>query len=309
MRYIIAAFLLLSVSTFLIIKKYNQDTVIFTIGGGSEKAAYYPVARALCKIYNEHKTSNKFTCQAKITRGGQYNLNSIENGLIDMGISQASLQSDAYFGRRLFRGLPHKKLRTLLRLHNEYFTVIAKKGSNIKKFSDIYGKSINIGNQGSGSRFLFLKMIKILNWNLSSFEEIYNESASDIDKVLCGKNAIANAAVHKIGHPNQSFANMLKNCDTYLVNLSENEIKKFTSNSNKFWSSEIPQKYYPELKSNIKTFSSKAILTVSKDLDYNIIEDFVNVLIAHKEELVKEKPSLSNLEYLTNENLDLAPVF
>ena len=171
---IAAATILTSCSSFSGWKKSNIRTI--TIGSGSSSAMFYPVATAICETFNKYNQEKNVICKPVLSSGAEYNLEAIEKGEFDMGIAQANLQHDAYRGLGKFKGKPHKNLRTVFRIHNEYLTIITKKNSNIKNFSDLRGKKVNIGNPGSGSRILFLEMINKLGWKLSDFKEVYEES-------------------------------------------------------------------------------------------------------------------------------------
>lgn len=285
----------------------EQSKTIFTIGSGSKNAMYYPVATALCATFNKYNKDNKTICQAQLSKGAEYNLNAVQNGHFDMGIAQANLQYDAFIGENKFLNKPHKDLRTLFNVHNEYLTIIAKKSSNIHSFSDLRGKSVNIGNPGSGSRILFLQMIKKLGWKLSDFKEVYEESGSNINKVLCTSDK-ADAAIYIVGHLNKSFQSMLSNCNTELVSLSKSEIATFTSLSpSSFHKAHIPENTYVNL-GKVNTFASKTILTASAKLDPSIVKNFVQVLSANKKDLVKKQPSLAVTNFYKYDSLRLAPL-
>ncbi len=289
-------------------KSYSiEGKTKFIIGSGTENGGYYPVAVALCEVFNKHNLDKNVVCEAKMSNGAAHNLEAVENGEFDIGISQANLQYDAYNGDKSFAGRPHKKLRTLLGIHDEYLTIIVKNNSQISSFSDLRGKKINIGNIGSGSSVLFEQMVEKLGWNMSDFKKLYQESGSDIDKVLCP--GIADAAVYFVGHPNKSFKQMLSDCDTKLVALSEFEIKEFVSISPiHFHSATIPEKVYESITSPINTFASQTILTASAELDKRIVENFIFVISKYRSELVKIQPLLTKIKFYKKDSVVLAPL-
>lgn len=271
--------------------KSKEKLTIFTIGSGSNDAMFYPVASSLCKIFNKYNEDKTVICRALLSSGAEYNLHAVENGEFDMGIAQANLQYDAYNGLNEFSGNPHKNLRTLLNVHDEYLTIISK-NNEIKSFSDLRGKKINIGNNGSGSRILFSRMIDRFGWKLEDFAEIYEESGSNIKKVLCVKDK-ADAAIYIVGHPNKSFEFMINKCGATLISLSDSEIESFLPLSPKeFHKSFIPKHTYGAIHQNINTFASRTILSASTKLDKNIVRSFVKIISQHKEELLKLQPEL-----------------
>lgn len=287
-------------------QKSNRKTI--TIGSGSKSAMFYPVTSAICEIFNKYNQDKNVICKPVLSKGAEYNLEAVENGEFDIGIVQANLQHEAYNGIGKFEGKPHKNLRTLFRIHDEYLTIIAKKNSNIKNFSDLRGKKVNIGNPGSGSRILFSEILNKLGWKLSDFKEVYEESGSNINKVLCVDDK-ADAAVYIVGHPNESFAKMINECDAKLISLSNKEIEDFIELSPKeFEKSFIPKNTYEKSQEKISTFASKTILTASANLDEEFVHNFVKILSEHKDELIKKQPALGLIDFSLENDHNLAPL-
>ncbi len=298
--------LLTSCGNFSSWQKSNRR--IITIGSGSKSAMFYPVATAICEVFNKYNQDKGVICKPVLSKGAEYNLEAVENGEFDIGIAQANLQHDAYKGLGKFKGKPHKNLRTLFRIHDEYLTIIAKKESDIKSFSDLRGKRVNIGNTGSGSRILFSEIINKLGWKLTDFKEVYEESGSNINKVLCVPNK-ADAAVYIVGHPNQSFAKMINECNAKMISLSDKEINEFIKLSPKeFYKSFIPSNTYEKSKEQVSTFASKTILTASANLDKEFVRNFVKIISEHKDELIKKQPALGVIDFSLEDDRDLAPL-
>jgi TRAP transporter TAXI family solute receptor len=287
-------------------ESFHKKTV-FTIGSGSKNAMYYPVASALCEVFNKHNQDKNILCQANQSKGAEYNLDAIENGEFDMGISQTNLQYDAYTGRKKFANNPHKKLRTLFTIHDEYLTIIAKKNSKVNNFYDLRGKKVNIGNKGSGSRILFSQMIKKLGWNLADFKEVYEESGSNIKKVICSESK-AEAAIYLVGHPNKSFKYLLDECDSKLIGLSKSETNLFISLSPKdFYKIFIPERTYGD-NSKIRTFASKTVLSASTNLNEKTVQNFVKIISSNKAELIQKQPALITIQFFQKNKSGLAPL-
>lgn len=286
---------------------HKNKITTFTIGSGSKNAMFYPVANALCEVFNSHNTDKNVVCKALLSSGAEYNLKAVNSGKFDMGIAQGNLQYDAYHGLNEFSNNPYKNLRTLFNVHNEYLTIISKK-DYIKSFSDLRGKKVNIGNPGSGSRILFSRMISKLGWDIDDFKKIYEESGSNIKKVLCTDDE-ADAAVYIVGHPNKSFEFTIDDCNAKLVSLSNSEIESFVSLSPEgFYKSFIPKNTYNKTHHNINTFASKTILSASAELDDKIVRNFVKIISDNREELIRLQPELSVINFITKGDNHHAPL-
>ena len=107
------------------------------------------------------------------TDGSIYNVNMIRSGELDMGVVQSDWQYHAYHGTSEFKEQgPFKELRALFSVHAEPFTVIARKDSGIKRFKDLKGKRVNIGNPGSGQRATMEVVMKAMGWTMSDFSVV-----------------------------------------------------------------------------------------------------------------------------------------
>jgi len=270
---------------------FSQNS--FTITSGTKSAMYYPVASSMCQIYNKYST-NDIECIAKESKGAHSNLNLVNLGTYDMGIAQNVIFDDAAHGKGQFKNNAKRNIVKLFNLHYEYLTVISRNDVEIKGFSDIFNKKVNIGNVGSGSRVLLDKMLNEFDKDLNDFVEIYEKSGSDLHEVLCN-DGLADLAVYTVGHPNQGFAK-LANCNTKINSIDDEEIDKFLTISPKYFiRTKIPANTYLHQPVAINTFALSTTLFTNKDFDQDILNDFLQIMQDNKEELVLLQPSLHPL--------------
>ena len=299
MKKIFITFILIVLFLFMI---YKEKKVI-TIGSGGPAGVYYPIAYSMCQIFNKYNQNQEVVCEAKLSPGAKHNLDAVDNGDFDMGIAQYNLEQAAYLGKGSFFGNPHPNLRMLFNLHYEYLTIIVKKDSGIEKLSDLKGKRVNLSNLGSGSRVLIDKMIEKMGWTLNDFGKVYEESGSYINKVLCTEGE-ADAAIYTVGHPNKAFDFILNKCNTKLISLSDVEIKKFIElDPNYYFKESIAKNTYKAQKSQIDTIAMQIVLFASKNSDQEMIDNFVNILSSHRDELIMSQPSLIKSFRLNGSNI------
>ena len=129
------------------------DQRFVTIGTGGVTGVYYPTGGSICRLVNKSRKVHGIRCSVESTAGSVYNLNTIAAGELDMGVCQSDWQYHAYHGTTKFKDKgPNKDLRAVFSVHPEPFTVVARADSGIKRFKDLKGKRVNIGNPGSGQR-------------------------------------------------------------------------------------------------------------------------------------------------------------
>ena len=130
-----------------------KEQRFITIGTGGVTGVYYPTGGAICRLVNKSRKEHGIRCSVESTGGSIYNLNTIREGELDMGIVQSDWQFHAYNGTSKFTDTgANKDLRAVFSVHPEPFTVVARKDSGIKTFADLKGKRVNVGNPGSGQR-------------------------------------------------------------------------------------------------------------------------------------------------------------
>ncbi|MDX1402195.1 MAG: TAXI family TRAP transporter solute-binding subunit, partial [Kiloniellales bacterium] len=137
-----------------------------TIGTGGVTGVYYPTGGAICRLVNKNRKEHGIRCSVESTGGSVYNINTIREGELDMGVAQSDWQFHAYHGSSTFEEAgPFEELRAVFSVHPEPVTVIARRDSGIKHIRDVKGKRLNIGNPGSGTRATWEVLEGALGWS------------------------------------------------------------------------------------------------------------------------------------------------
>lgn len=89
---------------------------------------------------------------AQTTQGSLDNLRLINGGQIESGFAQADLAGWAYAGNNVFSEAgPMPKLRAIASLFPESLHLVVRAESRIHSLSDLAGKTVGLGEQGSGT--------------------------------------------------------------------------------------------------------------------------------------------------------------
>ena len=131
-----------------------------TIGTGGITGVYYPTGGAIAKIINAKKSQYNIRASVESTGGSKFNINAINKGDLEFGIAQADTQYMAVKGLGDWEGKPVSKLRFVFALAPEAVTFIAAEDSGIKSIADVKGKTINLGDPGSGNRVNAMQVFK-----------------------------------------------------------------------------------------------------------------------------------------------------
>lgn len=242
-----------------------QENII-TIGTGSVTGVYYPAGGAICRLINRGRKDHGYRCFVESTGGSIYNIRALRDGEISFGIVQSDWQYNAYRGEGTFSDGPaFRDLRSVFSLHSEMFTVAVRKNSGIKKFTDLRGKRVNIGDPGSGMRDIMQALMERHHWTKNSFAEASELKPADATRELCeGK---LDAIVFAAGHPNGLIQEITSNCGARLIPVEGPQVDKLIAENPFYARTAIPGGMYQGNPQNTATFGVKATLVTTADTD------------------------------------------
>ena len=187
-----------------------KSAEFFTIGTGGPTGVYFQTGNAICKMLHKSAisadhgrkkgTAKAYRCTAPSTGGSNYNIGQIKDGEFQFGVAQSDWQYHAYNGSSKWEGNQFSDLRAVFSVHNEPFQIWASKKSKIKDFKSLKGKTVNIGNPGSGQRGTMEELMKAMGADMSMFKATTELTSSEQVKALCdGK---IDAFGYSVGFPN-----------------------------------------------------------------------------------------------------------
>src|SRR5579863_3002049 len=102
-----------------------------TLATGTPGGIYHPVGNAICRMFNLPEENQAVPCIAVSSEGAVANIQRIENGTSTFGLSQTDVAYAAYHGAGPFAAAgPDPKLRVLIALYPEAFTVVAREDAH-----------------------------------------------------------------------------------------------------------------------------------------------------------------------------------
>lgn len=279
-----------------------------TIGTAGVTGVYYPAGGAICRMVNRGRKEHGIRCAVESTGGSIANLESIHNKDIEMGIVQSDLLYYAYTGKEIFSDAGmDKKLRVLLSLHFEPFTIVARKNVKITTFDDLKGKRIYIGPAGSGMRATMEELMGQKGLDSKSFAHIVDVKSSDQTKALCdGK---IDALVYAGGHPNGAIQQVTAACPTRLVEIAKADIDKLVAARPFYVRTTIPGGMYNGNPQETKTFGVRALLVASADMEDNVAYEVVKAVFENLDNFKTLHPVFTTLDasrMVANDNI--API-
>jgi TRAP transporter TAXI family solute receptor len=273
----------------------KAESKFVTIGTGGVTGVYYPTGGAICRLVNKTRKKHGIRCSVESTGGSVYNLNTIAAGELDMGVAQSDWQYHAYNGTNKFKEKgPNKDLRAIFSVHPEPFTVVARADSGIKKFADLKGKRVNIGNPGSGQRGTMEVVMKTMGWTKDDFKLASELKSAEQSKALCDNKV--DAMVFTVGHPSGSIKEAATSCDSVLVEVAGPEIDKLVEANDYYRKAVIPGGMYRGTDTDTKTFGVGATFVSSAKVPEDIIYNVVKAVFENFDDFKKLHPCFKNLK-------------
>ena len=282
---------------------FAQDKFV-TIGTGGQTGVYYVVGQSICKLVNRGTSEHHIKCTAPSTGGSVANLNAIRGGEQDMGVAQSDWQYHAYNGTSKFEEAgPNKDLRAVFSVHQEPFTVIARKDSGIKTFDDLKGKRVNVGNPGSGQRGTMEVLMAAKGWTMDDFKLASELKSAEQAQALCDNKV--DAIVFTVGHPNGSIQEATTSCDAIIVPVTGAEVDKLVADNAYYAHATIPGGMYKGTDADVPTFGVGATFVSSTKTDPETVYTIVAAVFDNFDRFKKLHPAFANLDpkKMTKDNL------
>ncbi len=267
-----------------------------TIGTGSVTGVYYPTGGAICRLVNKGRKEHGVRCSVESTGASVYNINTIRDGELDMGIAQSDWQYHAYNGtgkKTFIDAGPFKELRAIFSVHPEPISIVARKDSGIKHVSDLVGKRVNIGNPGSGAESTWNVMWKAMGHTNDDLKLVAQMKASENPGALCDNKI--DAYFYPVGNPTASTKESTTTCDAVLVEVSGSAIDKLVNGKSYYVKATIPGGMYRGNPDDIPTFGVLATFVASTNTSADTIYAVVKAVFDNFESFKKLHPALAHL--------------
>ena len=280
--------------TFVATSAVQAETFV-TIGTGGQTGVYYQVGGAICRLVNKGTKDHDIKC-THTTGGSVANINGIRAGDLDMGVAQSDWQYHAYNGSapEQFPDGAFKELRAVFSVHPEPFTVVVRADSGINSFDDLKGKRVNVGNPGSGQRGTMEVVMKEMGWTMGDFALASELKSSEQSAALCDNKI--DAMIFTVGHPNGSIQEASTSCDSKLINVDNDVIKKLAADNDYYAMVTIPGGIYKGTDNDVTTFGVGATFVASAKTSDDVVYAIVKAVFEDLRRFKKMHPAFGNLD-------------
>lgn len=271
------------------------------IGSSQRNTFNYNASRILCRLVNGQ--TDDYSCDV-LAAGDElhssdqiHTLTNVQNGALDLGVIDSSVQYDAVNRRGQFEffDIDFENIRSLFSLYGVPLTVISRGGEGVLSIADIKGKKINIGDPGSAQRAIMDELMLANGWTRKDFKLVEELPATQSQDMLALCFGTVDALVRFNVHPNADTKHMVTLCDASLVEVSGNGVDRLAGDSSFFSAMTIPAGLYSSNDMPVTTFGLMETVIANEDLDEETAYVIVKVVFENLDQLGKSHPAFSAL--------------
>ncbi len=262
-------------------------------GTGGTAGTYYAYGGIIGQ-YIHNYADIKVT--AVSTGGSKVNIQSIQDGDFQLGFTQSDVMAYAWEGTKSFENDgPTHDFRVLGGLYAETVQLITM-DEEITSVEDLRGKSVSIGEAGSGVYFNAIDVLSAAGITLDDIKPQYQSFEGSKEALKDGK---IQAAFIVAGAPTTAITELATTNGVYLINIDGDLRDQILADCPYYAPLQIPAGTYPKQDEPVETITVKATVVVSAALDEETVYKMTAAIFDHADEIAAEN---AKGEELTLEN-------
>ncbi len=269
----------------------QAKTTFITIGTGGITGVYYPTGGAIAKMVNEKRKEYGIRATVESTGGSVFNVNAVMSGDLDFGVVQSDRQYQAIHGLAEWKDAgPQKDLRAVFSIHPESITLVAAVDKGIKSITDLKGKTVNIGNPGSGQRQNSIDALEAVGIDYEKDLQAEGIKAAESASLL--QDGRIDAFFYTVGHPNGSIMEATSGKRKVRF-VPITGVEKLLAKYPYYAKAMIPVALYPNAdnKEDVQTFGVKATFVTSAKVPDDVVYAITKEVFENFEDFKKLHPA------------------
>lgn len=273
----------------------SAKTQFVSIGTGGVTGVYYPTGGAIAKMINAKEDIYAIRASAESTAGSVFNINAVLNGDLEFGVAQSDRQYQAFNGSADWKEVgPQTKLRSVMSIHAEAVTLVAAEESGIVKIENLKGKTVNIGNPGSGQRGNATDVLMAAGLDIENDIVAESLKPSEAPKML--QDGRIDAFFYTVGHPSGAITEATsgkRKVRFVPITGMEELLKKFPY----YAETTIRKATYPMAlnEGDVKSIGVKATFITSADVPENTVYSITKEVFENLDEFKTLHPAFADL--------------
>ena len=264
------------------------DDLYFVTGG--PMGTYYAVGQVMTDVLNPLLQDSDLILES--SGASRANLEMIEEGDAQFATVQNDVMYYAYTGTSLFEDEePFKNFSAVAGIYDETIQIVTC-DENIQSVSDLKGKTVSVGDAGSGVEFNAREILEAYGL---TFDDINVVNASFAASAEGLENGEIDAAFIVAGAPTAAVEELAETEAVSLVQLDAEHIAALQEKYNFYTETVVPAGTYEGIDADAVTVSVRATLVASNDVSEEIVYEILKAIFDNKDALVEGHAKFESL--------------
>lgn len=263
-----------------------QDMKFFRIGTGGAGGTYFPIGGIIANAISNPPGSRAcdkggncgvpgLVAMAQSTNASAHNVNAIQAGQMEAGLSGAATLHFAYHGIGKFEGNAKPDLRIVANLYPEDLHLVLPKGGSLSDLADLKGKRVGIAQAGSGTQIAVELIIGDHGVNRDNIDEAELNNSQSAERLADGQ---LDAYFYAAGTPVAAMIQLDNTKGMELYNFTDEEVTRANKAVPYYIPSTIPAGTYPGVTYDVNTVAVSGILVTNANQDEELIYEITKAM-------------------------------
>ena len=260
--------------------------IFFRIGTGGAGGTYFPIGGTIANAISNPPGSRAcdkggncgvpgLVAMAQSTNASAHNVNAIQAGEMEAGLSGAATLHFAYHGVGKYEGNAKKDLRIIANLFPEDLHLVTPKGTKLKSLQDLKGKRVGIAQAGSGTQIAVELILAAHGITRDDIDEAELNNSQSAERLADGQ---LDAYFYAAGTPVSAIIQLDNTKGLELHNWSEEELVAGNKAVPYYIRSKIPAGTYPGVTYDVDTLAVSGILVTNANQDEELIYNITKAM-------------------------------
>ena len=263
-----------------------QEMKFFRIGTGSAGGTYFPIGGIIANAISNPPGSRPcdkggncgvpgLVAIAQSTNASAHNVNAIQAGEMEAGLTGAATLHFAYHGVEKFEGNAKPDLRVIANLYPEDMHLVLPKGKSLNGLADLKGKRVGIAQAGSGTQIAVELILDDHGVNRGNIDEAELNNAQSAERLADGQ---LDAYFYAAGTPVAAMIQLDNTKGMDLYSFTDKEVARANKRVPYYIPSVIPAGTYPGVRYDVNTVAVSGILATNANQPEELIYGITKAL-------------------------------
>lgn len=264
-----------------------QDMQFFRIGTGGAGGTYFPIGGIIANAISNPPGSRAcdeggncgvpgLVAMAQSTNASAHNVNAIQAGQMEAGLSGAATLHFAYHGTGKYEGNAKPDLRIIANLFPEDLHLVLPEGHALDGgLSGLEGQRVGIAQAGSGTQIAVELILADHGVTRDNMDEAELNNSQSAERIADGQ---LDAYFYAAGTPVAAMIQLDNTKGMELHNWSEAEIAQANETVPYYIASTIPAGTYPGVDYDVNTVAVSGMLVTNANIDDDLIYEITKAM-------------------------------